>query len=57
MTTHLLAHDEEQRSPLRPAFSHGPFRLGWAEFWLLSAILAGLLALVGFLVLFYVSAR
>lgn len=55
MTAHLLAHDEEHR--LHPAFSHGPFRLGWAEFWLLSAILAGLLALAGFFILFYVSAR
>ncbi len=57
MTTHLLAHDEERRSALHPAFSHGPFRLGWAEFWLLSAILAGLLALAGFFVVFYLSAR
>ena len=57
MTAHLLAHDEEHRSPIHPSFSHGPFRLGWAEFWLLSAILAGLLALAGFLLLFYVSAR
>ena len=57
MTAHLLSHDEEHRSPLHPAFSHGLFRLGWAEFWLLGAILAGLLALAGFFVVFYLSAR
>lgn len=46
MTAHSLTHEEERRSPARHAGGNGLLQLGWSQFWLLIAILGGMLALV-----------
>ena len=47
MTAHSLTHQEAARPPARRAAGNGLVRLGWAHFWLLAAVLGGMLALVG----------
>ncbi len=51
MTAHSLIHAEAERSMSRRVSRDGLLQLGWLHFWLLLAILGGMLALVG-LVLF-----
>jgi hypothetical protein len=46
MTTHSLTHGEARKSPVRRAGRNGLLQLGWPHFWLLAAILGGMLALV-----------
>jgi hypothetical protein len=55
VTAHLVAHEGERRG--RRASSHGLFQLGWSEFWLLSGILGGMLALVALVFLVYLSSH
>lgn len=45
MTTHSLTH-KEWRRPAHRATRNGVLQLGWPHFWLLIAILGGMLALV-----------
>lgn len=47
MTTHSLTHEERRQSPLRRAGRNGLLQLGWFHFWLLAAILGGMIGLVG----------
>lgn len=47
MTAHSLTHQEAGKPPARRVARNGLVRLGWPHFWLLSAILGGMLALVG----------
>ena len=57
MTSHGLVHEEAQRPRLRPAARNGLVKLGWPHFWLLSAILGGMMGLVALVFLAsYVSA-
>lgn len=44
MTTHTLVHEGESRRVSRGRL----FQLGWPSFWLVGGILAGMLALIGF---------
>lgn len=46
MTAQSLTHQEAARPPARRAVRNGLVRLGWPHFWLLSAALGGMLALV-----------
>jgi len=46
MTSHSLTHAEARRSPVRRVGRNGLVQLGWFHFWLLAAILGGMLALV-----------
>ena len=57
MTSHGLVHEEAQRPRMRPLTRNGLVKLGWPHFWLLSAILGGMLGLVALVYLAsYVSA-
>ena len=47
MTAHSLTHQEAARPPARRSVRNGLVRLGWPHFWLLAAVLGGMLALVG----------
>ena len=47
MTSHSLTHQEALKSPARSVRRNGLVRLGWPHFWLLSAVLGGMLALIG----------
>ncbi|HYT65123.1 MAG TPA: hypothetical protein VEL51_01805 [Vicinamibacterales bacterium] len=51
MTAHLLTHEGERRDPTRRARNQRLINLGWSEYWLLTAILGGMLALLGFVLL------
>ena len=46
MSAHTLTHEHHRR-----VRRMGRFELGWPQFWLLSGILAGMLALVAFVFL------
>jgi hypothetical protein len=46
MTAHSLTQGGGRRSPARSARRSGLLQLGWPHFWLLTGILAGMLALV-----------
>ena len=46
MTAHSLTHQESRQSRLHRASRNGLLQLGWFHFWLLAAILGGMLALV-----------
>jgi hypothetical protein len=57
MTSHGLVHEEARRPRMRPLTRNGLVKLGWPHFWLLSAILGGMLGLVALVYLAsYVSA-
>jgi hypothetical protein len=47
VTAHSLTHQEAAKPPGRRAGRNGLVRLGWPHFWLLSAVLGGMLAVVG----------
>ena len=46
MTSHSLTHAEARRSPVHRVSRNGLVHLGWFHFWLLAAILGGMIALV-----------
>jgi len=46
MTAHSLTHQGGRRSPAHRLSRNGLLQLGWFHFWLLIAILGGMLALV-----------
>ena len=46
MTSHGLVHEEAKRPRMRPPARNGLVKLGWAQFWLLSVILGGMMGLV-----------
>ena len=46
MSAHSLIHEEARKSPAHRVSRNGLLRLGWSHFWLLTAILGGMLALV-----------
>jgi hypothetical protein len=46
MTSHSLTHAEARRSPVHRVGRNGLLQLGWFHFWLLAAILGGMIALV-----------
>jgi len=46
VTSHSLTHAEARRSPVRRVRGNGLLQLGWFHFWLLAAILGGMIALV-----------
>ena len=46
MSAHSLIHEEARKSPAHRVGRNGLLRLGWSHFWLLTAILGGMLALV-----------
>ncbi|HYT76526.1 MAG TPA: hypothetical protein VEL79_17345 [Vicinamibacterales bacterium] len=46
MTGHFLADEGERRTPVRRMGSDALRQLQWPDFWLLCAILGGMLALV-----------
>ena len=45
VSSHTLVHDEARRPARRSG--GGLVQLGWPQFWLLTSILGGMLALVG----------
>lgn len=51
MTAHTLAHERARRRTSGKAL----FQLGWAQFWLLAGILAGILGLVALVLLGYLA--
>jgi hypothetical protein len=53
MTAHTLVHEERRRR----VFKRQLFQLGWPYFWLLSAILAGILGLVALVFLAGLTTR
>jgi hypothetical protein len=46
VTAHSLTHAESRQSRVRRVRKNGLLQLGWFHFWLLAAILGGMLALV-----------
>jgi hypothetical protein len=46
VTSHSLTHAEARRSPVHRVRRNGLLQLGWFHFWLLAAILGGMIALV-----------
>jgi hypothetical protein len=46
VTAHSLTHQESRQSSVRRKSRNGLLQLGWLHFWLLAAILGGMLALV-----------
>ncbi len=46
MSAHSLIHEEACKSPAHRDGRNGLLRLGWSHFWLLTAILGGMLGLV-----------
>ena len=46
MTSHTLTHEEAQRPRRRTATRRSITQLGWLHYWLLTATLGGMLALV-----------
>ena len=46
MTAHGLTTERTPTSPPRRPIKNGLLQLGWAHYWLLSGILAGMLGLV-----------
>ena len=46
MTAHSLTHAESRQSRVRRVSRNGLLQLGWFHFWLLAAILGGMLALI-----------
>jgi hypothetical protein len=46
VTSHSLTHAEARRSPVHRVRKNGLLQLGWFHFWLLAAILGGMIALV-----------
>ena len=55
MASHALTHEEARRPrPRRPA-RRSLTQLGWLHYWLLTAILGGMLALVA--LVFFIQAR
>ncbi|HET7696373.1 MAG TPA: hypothetical protein VFK57_11735 [Vicinamibacterales bacterium] len=46
MASHALVSDEARRDPRRRTARSPLTQLGWPQYWLLSAILGGMLALV-----------
>ena len=46
MAAHSLTHQEALKAPARSVRRNGLVGLGWPHFWLLAAILGGMLALV-----------
>lgn len=44
MTAHSLTHEQRRRSPSGRGGRNGLLQLGWSHFWLLIAILGGMLA-------------
>jgi hypothetical protein len=57
MTAHSLTHEESRKPPVRRGRSNGLLLLGSFHFWLLSAILGGMLALVALVFLAYLVSR
>jgi hypothetical protein len=55
MTADSLIEKRAQRPPDRRGAFNGALPLGWAHLWLLMGILGGMLALVGFVFLAYLS--
>jgi hypothetical protein len=46
VTAHSFSHAGRRQSPVRRVSRNGLLQLGWFHFWLLAAILGGMLALV-----------
>jgi hypothetical protein len=47
VTSHSLTHAEAGRSPVHGGSRDGLLHLGWFHFWMLAAILGGMIGLVG----------
>jgi hypothetical protein len=55
VTAHTLSHNGWRRTPAHRATRNGLLHLGWSHFWLLFAILGGMLGLVMVVFFAYLS--